>query len=247
MIVNNIQKNKYTFLGLSKYLYINSINKVNNSINIKAIVDRYNYTDHRVKLGKQIRFVIKQYNNRSILLIYNDLLKKLLYYNKIYNNQLSYNTNNYNIFLNFKSNRFFPYFYNDNKKEVLFNSSLGIFSRKFSQKKSYLKSKNAYIMSMTYIRRLLIYIAVKRLNLNILKTPKYLKELLIVLNNNSNVIYNHPFRNETVNEKEIYLNIKFCFINFINNKSLGPIKKKKRGRLKRKIAKKITLYNNVLD
>ena len=50
-----------------------------------------------------------------------------------------------------------------------------------------------------------------------------------------------------MNEKEIDLNIKFSFINFINNKSLGPVKKKKKGRLKRKISKKITLYNNILD
>jgi len=37
------------------------------------------------------------------------------------------------------------------------------------------------------------------------------------------------------------------YINFTNNKSLGPVKKKKKGRLKRKISKKIILYNNVLD
>ena len=88
---------------------------------------------------------------------------------------------------------------------------------------------------------------IKRLNLNIRRIPKYLKELLAVLLNKSNVIYNHPFQNEIVNEKEINLGINFLFINFLNNKPLGPVKRKKKGRLKRKISKKITLYNNILD
>ena len=94
---------------------------------------------------------------------------------------------------------------------------------------------------------MLIYISTTKLNLNIRKTPKYLKEILRVLTSDSNVIYNHPFHKSVVNEKEKPLTIKFLYINFTNNKSLGPVKKKKKGRLKRKISKKIILYNNVLD
>ena len=117
--------------------------------------------------------------------------------------------NEYNIYLNFKRNRFFPYFDSYVFKKVLFNNSLGIFSKRFSTKKSFLKSKNSYIMSMTCIRRILIYINLKRLNLNIRKTPKYLKELLTTLMTNSNVIYRHPFHKEMVNEKASNLDIKF--------------------------------------
>lgn len=45
----------------------------------------------------------------------------------------------------------------------------------------------------------------------------------------SNVLYKHPFKDDLVNEKEFTTtdSINFEYINFINNKALGPIKKKK--------------------
>merc|ERR1711865_337087 len=162
--------------------------------------------------------LINKYNNRSI-------------YFRI-NNRIS---NEYNLMLNFKRNRFFPYFYMNEDKNTIFNNSLGIISKKFSEKKSFLKGKSSYIMSSSYIRRLLLYIRVKRLRLNIIKTPKYLKDLLVTIMTNSNNLYRHPFKEEIVNEKESNPSIYFDYVSFVNNKALGPIKKKKRGRLKRKV------------
>lgn len=155
--------------------------------------------------------------------------------------------NRYNMHLNFKKNRFFPYLDMIFSKKVIFNSSLGIFSRRFSHKKSFLKSKGAYLMSSSFVRRLLIYIRLKRVDLTIRKRPKYLKELLNTITTSTNVIYKHPYRDELVNEKDYTIPIYFEYLNFVNNKALGPIKKKKKGRLKRKISRKITLYNNILD
>ena len=103
-------------------------------------------------------------------------------------------------------------------------------------------------MSSSYLRRLLLYISVLRMQMTVIKTPKYLKDILSVLTSNSNSLYKNPFaNNELVNEKELNPRIYFEYLVFLNNKALGPIKKKKRGRLKRKISKKIVAYNNILD
>ena len=161
-----------------------------------------------------------------------------------------YNNNSiYEIALNFKRNRFFPYFRMKTPKYCIFNLSLGILSKNFSLRKSFLRSKSSYLMSSSYIRRMLIYIKPTRLNLNIRRSPKYLKDILSVMMGKSNVLYKHPFKDKLVNEKEFTAvdAISFEYINFISNKALGPIKRKKRGRLKRKISKKVILYNNMID
>ena len=248
--MNSNIKNK--FINLNKYIYIKK-NK-NKSINYNIIKSIYLYKfKNIITKYKKINLLYNIINKKKIINIYiNILLQKKIDFSYIINANMKYknlnNKNIYNLYLNFKKNRFFPYFYMNILKKTIFNNSLGIISKYFSIKKSFLKSKNSYIMSSSYLRRLLIYISPKRLNLNIKKTPKYLKDILTIITTNTNVLYQHPFYNNTViNEKEKDIFIYFEYINFINNKALGPIKKKKRGRLKRKISKKVTLYNNVLD
>jgi len=43
------------------------------------------------------------------------------------------------------------------------------------------------------------------------------------------------------------VDLKFSYIYFFNNKPYGVLKRKKKGRLKRKITKKLTLLNSILD
>ena len=75
-----------------------------------------------------------------------------------------------------------------------------------------------------------------------------MKDVINALTTNSNSVYKNPFtHNDLINEKETNPIIYFEYITFINNKALGPIKKKKKGRLKRKVSKKVVSYNNILD
>ena len=250
----NVNNSKNKFINLNKYIYIKkSNNSYNDNYNIVKNIYLYKYNNIIIKCKKSnSNLLYNIINKKKVINIYiNILLQKKLDFNYIINANIKYkNSNNkniYNLYLNFKKNRFFPYFYMNILKKTIFNNSLGIISKYFSIKKSFLKSKNSYIMSSSYLRRLLIYISPKRLNLNIRKTPKYLKDILTIITTNTNVLYQHPFHNTIINEKEKDISIYFEYINFVNNKALGPIKKKKRGRLKRKISKKVTLYNNVLD
>jgi hypothetical protein len=174
----------------------------------------------------------------------NNNLKSL----SVYNNELKNYNNIYTLLLNFKRNRFFASFDMSKSKKTIFNNSLGIISKRFSEKKSFLKSKNSYIMNSSYTRRVLIYMNVVRMQMVIQKTPKFLKDIVNTLTTASNSLYKNPFvHSKLVNEKELNPMIYFEYLVFVNNKALGPIKKKKRGRLKRKIHKKIIAYNNMLD
>ena len=252
--INTIRRIKFNVVN--KTIYIKNVNAVNNEYLSYIIKEntKYNILNKYIKnisestdcIGSTNYIVISK-NIIKIRVMLNSIIDKLVMKYRVYEHRITQSFNIYHMFLNFKKNRFFPYFYKGKGKDTIFNNSLGILSKKFSHKKSFLKSKNAYLFSSSYIRRMLIYISTTKLNLNIRKTPKYLKEILRVLTSDSNVIYNHPFHKSVVNEKEKSLTIKFLYINFTNNKSLGPVKKNKKGRLKRKISKKIILYNNVLD
>ena len=71
--------------------------------------------------------------------------------------------------------------------------------------------------------------------------------MLNTLNSPVTKLYKNPFDEKEINEKVILNPFKFSFIIFINNKSFIPIKVKKKGRLKRKISKRITLLNKIVD
>jgi len=252
--INATRRIKFNIVN--KAIYMKNISVINSEYSLYIIKEstKYNilsrYIKHINKFDNCVgttNYTIISINITKIKVMLSSIINKLVVKYRVYKHRITQSFNIYHMFLNFKKNRFFPYFYKGGNKDTIFNNSLGILSKKFSHKKSFLKSKNAYLFSSSYIRRMLIYISTTKLNLNIRKTPKYLKEILRVLTSDSNVIYNHPFHKSVVNEKEKPLTIKFLYINFTNNKSLGPVKKKKKGRLKRKISKKIILYNNVLD
>lgn len=161
--------------------------------------------------------------------------------------KLDHEYSRYSIILNFKKQRFFPHMYNILYKKTLFNSSLGIFSRNFSNKKSFLKSKASYMMSATFLRRMLIYLRLPHIILKVVKVPRFLKDIIFIMLSKSNALYTHPYSKNLIIEKHLKTNFLFDLVIFTNNKCYGPIKKKKRGRLKRKISKKLFLYNNIID
>jgi hypothetical protein len=82
----------------------------------------------------------------------------------------------------------------------------------------------------------------------ITKTPAYLKEIMDSINSPVIATYANPFNAEiTINEKTTVNPFKFSFFMFLNNKPYGKVKVKKKGRLKRKITKRLTKMNKVLD
>ena len=75
----------------------------------------------------------------------------------------------------------------------------------------------------------------------------YLNDILSIINNPVSSIYNDPFTKKEVNEFKIVNNFRFTNVIFTTTKPYGPVKVKNKGRLKRKISKKLILIGRVAD
>tara|TARA_B100000787_G_C16141583_1_gene272262 strand:- start:433 stop:999 length:567 start_codon:yes stop_codon:yes gene_type:complete len=152
------------------------------------------------------------------------------------------------LFLNFKRKKFFPGIYGKLNKTYT-QLSLGMLF-KYSQKgKAFLKSKAAYILLTSFLRKILLYSSVNKLNFNIRRTPKYLKDILSTIFTPGNAPYVHPLEsnNRIIFENKLNNTLNVYNLIFLKNKSYCKMKTKKKGRVKRKILKKLLMVNKVTD
>ena len=148
--------------------------------------------------------------------------------------------------LNFTRNKFFPVI-RSLKGETYFFLSLGLLAKFLLKGKSFTKSKTVFLLLASFLRKILLFSSFRYMYLFINKTPLYFKEIMSIINDPVVNIYKNPFGNSIITEKEIYNPFSFPVIIFSNNKAYGKIKNKKKGRLKRKITKRLVSLNRVLD
>lgn len=153
----------------------------------------------------------------------------------------------YHLILTFAKNKFFINLQNYKKKSYLAIST-GLFIRFFKKKKSFKKNKIIKLLMIRYIRKVFIISRMKSILLIIKKTPTLLLELI----NFINLIIPYKFVNpvtkqiiEETNEKSFQ--IKFLYFIFLENKNFSKNKEKKKGRIKRKILRKLTFENKIID
>ena len=163
-----------------------------------------------------------------------------------YNSSIFKKINNKILLLNFKRNRFFPSVLNSNGLSYV-TLSLGMFSKFFFKPKPFKKSKQVYLLLTGFLKKIIFYASLKNISLSIKKIPKYLNSIINQLTQPSINFYNHPFSGEFIDEKKRKLHFNWFNIFFVNNRPYGTIKTKKKGRLKRKITKKIILSNYIND
>jgi hypothetical protein len=150
------------------------------------------------------------------------------------------------LLINYKRRNFFPNI-SSNKGNVWVTTSLGMFSKMLNKGKSFIRNKSIYLMCGMFLRKVIIYASIKNLTLYIKNQPLYLNEILSSLFKPVVSLYKHPFTGSLIDEKKKLTNFKFNNLIFIQNKSYTYYKTKKRGRLKRKIMKRLIKINNVLD
>jgi hypothetical protein len=148
--------------------------------------------------------------------------------------------------LNFTRNRFFPTL-RTVLGETYFFLSLGLLSKYLLKGKSFTKSKTVFILLASFLRKVLLFSSFKNLYLFINKTPLYFKEIMSTINDSVVNIYKNPFTDNLITEKDIPNPFNFPVIVFTNNKPYGFMKAKQKGRLKRKISRRLTVINKVLD
>lgn len=150
------------------------------------------------------------------------------------------------IVLNYRRRNFFPCISSFKMRTFVF-SSLGLFSRKFLKSRSFIRSKALYLLSSSFLRKVLIYASFTNLLVYVKRKPLYLQEILSTLFSPVIAPYKHPFLNTTILENTIKTDFNITNFIFFNNKSYTYQKKRLRGRLKRRIAKRLIKSNNVLD
>ena len=156
-----------------------------------------------------------------------------------------------NIFKKFKKNYFefilnFNYnnklvmnLNNNNKKKNYSFLSPGFFIKFFEKRKCFKKSKIIKFLMIKYFKKLLIITNIYKLFLIIKKIPTHLNELINLFN--QTIILNIN------NEKKKIKSPIFSYIFFLENKNYNKNKLKKKGRVKRKIIKKLTYKNKIID
>ena len=150
------------------------------------------------------------------------------------------------MYLNFKRFRFFPSIHNF-KNFTFINLSLGLFSSFFNKGKYFFKNKIFYLLLINFLKKILIFSFFKKIIIFLKKIPKYLKDIINILVTPNISSYDNPFSLKKTQSTNTLNKILIVKILFIFNKSYSSLKIKKRGRVKRKIFKKINIINNITD
>jgi hypothetical protein len=151
--------------------------------------------------------------------------------------------------LNFKRLRFFPLARPSYAGETVFTTSLGCVSKFLNKGKSTTKSKSTFLLVSKLLRRILLYANFLDMHLIVNRIPLYFQEILNNIHAPSKSLYIHPFAaRNTIDETEDDIRVfDFKYVSFTNIKSYGYTKWKKKGRLKRKITKRVYSINRVID
>jgi hypothetical protein len=260
---NNFLKKKYFFFNSSfrKNLQINQINYYNIYIsNFNFIKKNFNHIKYEKllnlvklkKLNQNINKIILSKINNNVLtnfiLIYNFFLNSIyldiFYFNKFLKNK---NRIFFFLILSFKKKKLYVNLQNNNKKNYL-SISTGLFIKFFEKRKSIKKNKAIKLLMVKYLRKLFIISKINNLILVIKKTPLFINELINFLNTPIAHKYINPIDQKIIDESlNKYSSIRFSYFIFTENKNFSKNKMPSKGRIKRKILRKITFENKIID
>ena len=226
------------------YTYINLIYLNKLRINSTPLINNYK-TKSNLSNRLELNFLTKTFINLSAM--YSKPLNKTSRYSKsIVSEKIKKLINPAILILNFKKSRFFPSL--TNLKGRLFSTmSLGMFSKFFNKGKSFIKNKSVFLLVAGFLRKLILFSEIQGAMLLIKRVPLYFKEIISAIYDPVVSFYNSPFTGRVVNEALISNSFKFTSFMFFNNKPYGDVKNKQKGRLKRKITKRLISLNRMVD
>ena len=152
------------------------------------------------------------------------------------------------MFFKFKKGRFFVTLTNFNKKKNYLFLSTGMFIQYFQYKKSLRKNKVLKILIAKYLRKFFLILQIKYIALHFSSTPILLQEIILNLTNPLIKPLKNPITLKTIDEDQPF-QFRFTFLYFFFQKSrnFGTFKLRRKGRVKRRIMRKLIKINNVLD
>lgn len=136
------------------------------------------------------------------------------------------------------------------KFENILSVSAGFVSKFFQKKKSLRKTKYSKLFLARYLRKIFVLSKLNKLHLIIKGSPIFLNEMLFSLNQRIDHKFWNPIEEKLYDEtgfKNPLTYIKISYFVFYKNQAFVPLKTKKKGRIKRKLLRKLVLSNKLVD
>lgn len=157
----------------------------------------------------------------------------------------------YRVYLTFTANRLFINMVSKGGHRYNYLSlSVGLFLKFFKNKKSFKKNKLVKILLMRYLRKLLIATSIRDVALYVKRTPVFFLELCNAFTTPVITPFLHPFIAGSYNDTDLNTKSPFTALRhivFSRSKPYGLMKGPRKGRLKRKIMRRIIRTNRVCD
>lgn len=229
------------------------INRKFNNIKYHKLIDNLKYKNNKIKT-KLPNLFNKFYNNRlnlinSFIFLYNyffySIYIDIYYFTKFV--KAKKNKLFYFLILSFKKNKLFINITNSLKKNFL-SMSTGLFIKFFEKKKSFKKNKTIKLLMAKYIRKIFLISRIKNSILILKKNPIFLIEIINFFNSPIAHKFIDPIENKIIEEtNDNFIWIRFLYFIFIENKDFSNNKKPQKGRIKRKILRKVIFGNKIID
>ena len=126
--------------------------------------------------------------------------------------------------------------------------STGLFSKFFQHRKSLRKNKATKILMVRFLRKILLILNIDQLQFISSGVPLFLDKLLSTLYRQLPHPFTNPFTGSVIDEstsRNFNLNISKLF--FHKSRPFGYLPTKKRGRVKRKIRRKLVRAGGLID
>lgn len=156
--------------------------------------------------------------------------------------------NIYRLILAFRTNRLFVDLRTAKKKKSMISISCGMFIKYFEKKKAIKKTKAIKFLIAKYLRKIYILTKIKNTILFVKNNPTFLIEMLNLVNTPIIHKFYDPLAKKIIDEaNNKYSVVRFLYFVFLENKRFSTNKTKKKGRVKRKILRKLTLKDQIVD
>lgn len=133
-------------------------------------------------------------------------------------------------------------------RQTHFAITPGTFVRYFGRKKSIKKLQSLKTLAIRFLRKLLLILNLRNIVLQAKGTPLAFDQLLEKLYKPLPHSFKNPFNQQIIDESTSYTRkLNIVKVIFLNSKPFGFSKQKKKGRIKRKIRRKVMRSNTVVD
>ena len=242
-IFYNSLGNKFIWIkrNIKNFIYSKNFQFLKFFLILNSSSDYVRYANSNVFYLKKLYTFLKIYK-----VFFSNFFVDLLRFLKI--KKLKKNKLIFYLFFTFKNNHRLYINIQNHKNLNFFFLSQGFFLKFFEKKKSLKKKKTFKLLLARYLRKLYLIVRFPYSVFLFKKTPTALPEILNIMNSHIIHKFNNPVNDKPVHEVKYSHNLlNILYFVFFKNTDFSKNKIKKKGRVKRKITRKLVLENSIVD